>query len=445
MLKSLKQFYFWIGIHTAPPGTLVYSLHQTIHAVVRPFLSRPTAQPSVEAPPKVHSHVTIQTIDQSNLYDLPVRKIVIVKGDHIGDLLLAIPAIELLKKGFPDASLTLICNSWNESIAIAIGLFDKVVVAPLYTQAREVATPGMKAETSEILGALPPFDIAIDMRAESDTRWVLRHINSRIKVGFYADTMPQNNAIILPSVPGPQLQQLCNLHNREILCLLANAVITRFHLEKEDTTHAVLENVSRDHANKHLWNNHPGPIIGINTGAGRDIKCWPLSRYITLCHDLISRLDARIVIFGTRAESNDAAKIISACDPNKIDNMTGKLSLTGFTGAMPELDLFIGHDTGTTHIAASVGRPTLCLFPGVSSYDRFAPKGDKVTVIRSHIPCSSCGLTAIKECSYDHACMTGIAVDDVLKTVIRILGRRPTLVSVPHPGEAHEIKKEVTK
>ncbi len=445
MRAILRKLYLSIGIHTAPPGTFLYALHHKFVALVRATLSPSNlaSQPTEVEYFKVSGRYSpIVTVRRNSTYHFPIKKIAIVKGDHIGDLVLSIPAIEMLKKRFPDAAFTLICNEWNRGFAVATGLFERVVVAPLDTEARKGASRVEQMEVMRILSALPSFDMAIDMKIESGTRYTLRAINAQIKVGFYADTMPLENSIILPQPPavGQSEGHKCSLHNRELLCMLSNAIITRFNFEQEDAAQKVLKTLADNNKVANDWGDHKGPIVGINTGAGCETKCWPVGHYVLLCQELIRLMDARIVIFGTGAQSRDALKIISQAGHDNIKNMTGKLSLTDFISTVPELDLFIGHDTGSTHIAAAIGCPTLCLFSGITSYERFAPMGKNVTVVRSHMPCSPCGIFDVKDCRHHHACMEGITVNEVTGTIMSMLPLpMPILLS---KSSAHEVETE---
>src|SRR6202171_2610644 len=58
----------------------------------------------------------------------PVETICILKLDYIGDLVMAMPAVEALRNLFPSATLDLICGSWNRDVAQASGLFSKIHV-----------------------------------------------------------------------------------------------------------------------------------------------------------------------------------------------------------------------------------------------------------------------------------------------------------------------------
>lgn len=56
----------------------------------------------------------------------PIRRILVIKPDHIGDMLVADQAVVLLRRFFPDARLELVCGTWNVALARRLGRFDAV-------------------------------------------------------------------------------------------------------------------------------------------------------------------------------------------------------------------------------------------------------------------------------------------------------------------------------
>ena len=72
-------------------------------------------------------------------------------------------------------------------------------------------------------------------------------------------------------------------------------------------------------------------------------------------------------------------------------------------------------------MAASLGIPTVCIYGGVTSIGRFAAKGEKTITVTNAVPCSPCGVSSLKECIGDHACMRGISVDRVVDAAARAM------------------------
>jgi ADP-heptose:LPS heptosyltransferase len=106
-------------------------------------------------------------------------------------------------------------------------------------------------------------------------------------------------------------------------------------------------------------------------------------------------------------------------------NLTGKLRIEELAAVLSKAALFIGHDTGTTHMASYLGVPTVGIYAAVGDINVWASKGGDVTVIRADMPCSPCYLRHIHECAFEHACITAITVDDVYRAAREMLSHHP--------------------
>jgi len=120
-----------------------------------------------------------------------IRRIVVLKADHIGDLLIAGPACDLLRRFFPFAEIDLVCGPWNVALARKLGVFDKVYGVSLFHElgvsqsdieiARESHREGVQALQGLGLGS---YDLALDLRHDIDSRIVLPAFDARIYAGF---------------------------------------------------------------------------------------------------------------------------------------------------------------------------------------------------------------------------------------------------------------------
>jgi ADP-heptose:LPS heptosyltransferase len=88
---------------------------------------------------------------------------------------------------------------------------------------------------------------------------------------------------------------------------------------------------------------------------------------------------------------------------------------------MAALDAYVGNDTGPTHIAASLGIPTLCLFSGVVPPHLFVPTGERTRVLVAPTPCAPCGKRDLKDCFQGHACMLNMSEASALQELLSLL------------------------
>lgn len=113
--------------------------------------------------------------------------VIAFKMDHLGDFILAMPALLNLRRAFPAAHLTLVCGEWNVSAARDLGVFDEVIGFSLFE--RNAALNGVTplAERLQALATLlagRDFDLAIDLRVDDDTRPALKQVTARQRAGI---------------------------------------------------------------------------------------------------------------------------------------------------------------------------------------------------------------------------------------------------------------------
>ena len=130
------------------------------------------------------------------------------------------------------------------------------------------------------------------------------------------------------------------------------------------------------------------PLVVIHPGGGagsvyeNPLKRWPRERFALLINHLARKHNARILLVGSKHDQPLATAIAGMTSVN-CANWAGRVSL-GELGALGEIaNLYVGNDTGPTHIAAAVGCPTLAIFgpsnPALSA--PFSPKTERVITL----------------------------------------------------------------
>ena len=104
---------------------------------------------------------------------------------------------------------------------------------------------------------------------------------------------------------------------------------------------------------------HPGGAS--NPVQSNPDKVWPPERYARLANHLGRQHDARILLVGSPQDEAIAAAI-AGMTAVPVANWAGHISLGELGGLCEVADLYIGNDTGPTHVAAAVGCPTLAIF-----------------------------------------------------------------------------------
>jgi ADP-heptose:LPS heptosyltransferase len=113
------------------------------------------------------------------------RRLLILKLDHFGDFLIGLPALKRLRQAFPTDHVTLVCGSWNAELARRLGVADEVRTYDFFPENGALWTgqpfEGL-ARFHEVCSG--GFDIAIDLRVDEDTRFLLEHVNAATRCGI---------------------------------------------------------------------------------------------------------------------------------------------------------------------------------------------------------------------------------------------------------------------
>ena len=129
-----------------------------------------------------------------------------------------------------------------------------------------------------------------------------------------------------------------------------------------------------------------GPILALAPAANWVGKTWPLERFsqvaIRLLRDRGAPLqNGRLMVLGGRGESNLGRDLKEIVRRDQLIDIAGKVDLLTAYACLKRARLFIGNDSGTMHLAAAAGIPTLGLF-GPSDERLYGPWGGNARAVR---------------------------------------------------------------
>ena len=147
----------------------------------------------IERDAKPHNHVELKSREPGPILTVApdrhgVGRIILLKLDHRGDLLIATEAFRTFRNTFDAAHITLVCGSWNVAEAKETDYFDKVLAFDFFSEDESVgserASPEVLMKKFARIVRTEPFDLAVDLRLYDDTRELLQVINARNRAGF---------------------------------------------------------------------------------------------------------------------------------------------------------------------------------------------------------------------------------------------------------------------
>ena len=342
--------------------------------------------------------------------------ILVLQLAHIGDFVLSLHAAKKLRDGFPGSSITLVCASWNVEWAKGIGFFDRVVAFDFFSRLNQDwkgPSPDLFRRFEALdLGA---FDIAVDLRHDADTRPCLYRVNARARAGFMA---PLEGGFPPLDLMLPQIERLplsngreYSLHAELRLTLLADAVVAAYADGAESHPISLLAASGAP---------PPRPFCVLAVSAGDSIRRWSPAKFAELAQRLIDELGLDVCVVGGWSERPIVEAILSELPQGRAFACVD-LPLIELAARVGQASLLVGLGSGVTHLAATLGVPTVSILSGVSPLAVWRPVGPRVVNLTGETPCSPCGLKHEKDCPFDVVCLRSITAEHVLTAADRLL------------------------
>lgn len=299
-------------------------------------------------------------------------KILVIRGGAIGDFLLTLPAISLLREAFPHARLEILGYEHIISLAASGGYADAVRSIE-YAAMAGFFNP--KADLDPELSAyFAGFQQVVSYLYDPD--------------GFFAGNLRRcgvKNLIEASpkvDVEGDHAARQLARPLERLALYLHDDVDTRLRpaAEQQAAADMILQTFAVQE--------EPRPLVAIHPGSGGERKNWPPERWAALGQWLLSlpkKIGPRVLLVGGESDAKTLADLRAAWAAHPIE---GNL-LVAENRPLPELaalltrcQLFIGHDSGISHLAAAVGVPCVLLF-GPTDPDIWAPARPGIAVLRS--------------------------------------------------------------
>lgn len=350
---------------------------------------------------------------------------ILVRGTNwLGDAVMSIPALIRLRRHFPDARITVL------SSPVAHGIY--ACAAPGRNPvADEILVHNSKERrASEFLRTVKAlrnrrFDLAILFQNAFEAAllaWVAG-IPSRIGYGAQRRGILLTDEVKALNPPRHQTHDYIQLVDAARLRFSAAEVNFRNDGGEFPPSPDLCASPEQREAAQRLLNGiNAESIVALNIGAtNSEAKRWPDIRFAEFADRMVREYGVQIVLLGTQAERAIAERVIEKMTTRGVLNLVGQTDLEALVGVLDRCDLVVGNDTGSAHVAAALGRPTLTLFGPTNEFET-APLGPRAEVVRiDGIDCARC---MFRTCPIDHRCMTGITADLVFERARRHLDAR---------------------
>ena len=341
----------------------------------------------------------------------PIKSILVVKWDEIGDMAAAVNVFGTLKSAYPEAELHVLCKSFVSTLIAGDPAIDKVITniedwQQRYDVVVELRGTWQTLRKSLSLRTMPKYRV--------DRGWV-----RFLQRGAQPHEVVTNERIIRPLVGEdfaiskrqlfPSVEEIAEAQRWSDLALSSEFSNNEYSAEV-DSAFPLAEALSNKNAT--------GYAI-LHTGARRELRRWPLERFVALSKWLQSEKNLIPIWVGTADEESQLDEAFAMGAAGKKCVAPEGSSLLSFYAFIASSKLYVGNESGPLQLADIAEVPLVAIYgPGVP--DVFYPLSTRSRVLHEVLDCNPCDQIHCVRPS--DRCIDRIGLASVQLAVIEVLG-----------------------
>ena len=349
-----------------------------------------------------------------------VRRLVAIRLDNIGDVVMLGPALRALRRELPDASITLMASPAGAQVAPLLPWIDEVFALSAVWQDASWKMPlDPRREQSLVENmAKRNFDAAIIFTSFSQSPYPPAYVCYLAGIPLRIGQSREFGGSLLTQwvTPPPDSAHQVdrNLH------LLAAA---GFSEESSDLEVDVPES-ARLAADALLQSHGMGAserFVLLAPGASCSARRYDSARFAEAMRLVSARSGMRVVIVGNEKERALASEIGEAIGRRTAVSIAGETDIPQLAAVIERASVVVANDSGPMHLADALRRPIVITFSGTELESQWAPRTAAAVLLRRATDCSPCYAF---NCRFEMQCLD-IPPAEVAETVLRMLDLTP--------------------
>ncbi|MFO8052726.1 MAG: lipopolysaccharide heptosyltransferase II [Candidatus Omnitrophota bacterium] len=329
-----------------------------------------------------------------------IKRILIVRTDRLGDVILSTPVIKNLRKSYPNSHIAFICRPYTKSVLAGNPYLDELIVYDKYGKQKKL---------------LSTLKFALNLRKKKFDLALILHPTNRAHIVTFFAGIPKRigwnkklsflltDKLAFMKDQGRKHELEYNL---DILRYLgASAEDKELYVPIKKKSQQKVDKILKEQGIE-----EKDKLIVIHPSASCPSKRWPQDKFIELIEILNNKKDLKIAVITSADQLNFASQILKV---KGVINLCGQLSISETASLLKKVSLFISCDSGPAHIAAGLNIPIITIFgrnqAGLSP-KRWAPTGKNSYFLHKDVGCKTC---LAHNCQKEFICLQAVKPTEV--------------------------------
>lgn len=341
-------------------------------------------------------------------------KILFVKLGSIGDIVHTLPSLAAVRRAMPRAEISWVVERRAAEILRDNPLLDRLIEVDTKALRRWPVSGETLLAPRQQLRRLraSTFDTALDFQGLFKSAAIARLSRAKLRYGFAREALrePASRFLLTKTISTPVQSHVIAKN----LALVSGALGINVPVDPTDFQFPIaITKAHEGEAEEALRNVESGFAI-LNPGGGWPTKLWSTERFGALADELWIRHGLRSIVTYGPGESELADQVVNATRSGRAQ--TCNLSLKGFVALARQAAVYVGGDTGPTHLAVAAGTPVVGLFGPTEWWRNGSPRLADICVDRNDIGCRT-------NC-HRRSCSVWICMDIEVERVLHAVDER---------------------
>lgn len=337
------------------------------------------------------------------------RRILVVRTDRIGDVILSTPVLKALREHYPSSFISILVSPYTRDIVEGNPYMDEVITFDKDRLNSLWATVHFAKKLKD-----KKFDVAVVLHPTVRVHLLMFLAGIKERVGY------DRKAPYFLTQTVPHRKHLGERHeadyNFDLLKPLGIESADReLFVPIRPSSERIVDEVLREAGVE-----RDALLVAVNPAASCISKLWPLSKFAEVIDALSGLYRAKVAIVADSGHRPLSEDLLGLTKSMPLD-LSGRFNLSELASFFKRCALVVSNDSGPVHLASAVGTPVVAIFgrnqPGLGPR-RWGPRGPQDVYLHKKTSCQPCLAHA---CEKEFQCLEAVTVEEVLAHAARIL------------------------